>query len=484
MSIKRNIFYNSLLNISSVIFPLITAPYIARVLEPDNIGLINFASNYVNYFAIFALLGIPIYGMREVAKVRDNPRKLEILVSQLLSLSFFSSLIVSLIYFLSVLSIRQLMENRLIFLLYGVSIFMSPFKIEWYYQGTENFSFITVRSLVIRIISLICLFSFVHEKSDFVLFVVISVLGGVVGDLWNFMKMLNSGLHPFLTLKGLLSHFKPVFLLFFSTIAISIYTILDTMMLGFLREYTEVAYYSNAMHITKTILIAISSISIVAVPRISYYIKKMDYENIQLLVNKSFSFVSFLVFPITIGMICIAPIFVPLFFGDLFAGTIQPLIILSFLFISLGLNNLSGMQVLLGMGYDKLFMYSVLLGMAANFFLNLLFIPTMGAVGASISSVVGESLILIVTLYFVYKKTPIRLTVKLDILRSSLGAILLFPLSYFLKLFFNGWFYIFIFLLLSLFLYLYVEFLLRNQSLYIFYSIIKPYKNKFFSFLF
>ena len=477
-SIKRNFAYNLLLNMSMVLFPLVTAPYIARVLEPDNIGMLNFADSYAGYYTLFAFLGIPTYGVREVAKVKDDPIKLRNLVSQLMSMSFYSSAIVSILYIISICTVSQLRENILVFLLCGVPLFLTPFNIQWYYQGTENFGFITFRTLVMRIVSIICLFIFVHDRDDVIIYVALQVLGCVAGYIWNFQKMFCSGLHPFLTRKGVLAHFKPVMILFLSTIAISIYTILDTLMLGFLREYSEVAYYSNSMHITKAILVAVSSLSIVAVPRISYYAKIRDYSNIQVLFNKSFSFVSFLAFPIAFVMLCIAPTFVPLFYGPKFVGVIAPLMILSLLFISLGLNNLTGMQILFSMGFDRLFLYSVSSGMIVNFILNLLMIPLWGAIGASVSSVIAETFILAVTTYFVYTKTPIRITAGKDLMRCFIGSMLLFPLFLLLKTVLNGWLLVFVFIILGALLYLAIEKKIKNHSLELFISILKPYVDK------
>ena len=145
-SIKRNLFYNILLNVSAVIFPLITAPYLARVLEPDGIGLINFSGTYAGYFAMVAVLGIPNYGVREISKVRDDKQKLSQLVSQLMSISALITIGVTIIYLITIALIGQLNENAIIFFIAGFSIYLAPFKINWYYQGIEEFGYITLRS--------------------------------------------------------------------------------------------------------------------------------------------------------------------------------------------------------------------------------------------------------------------------------------------------------------------------------------------------
>ena len=464
-SIKKNAFYNVLLNISQVIFPLITAPYVSRVLEPDGVGLFNFANTYAGYFALVALLGIPTYGVREVAKARDDKESLSMLVSQLMTIAVMTTVVVSAVYLITIAVVGQLTENYIIFLLAGFVIYLAPFKINWYYQGLEEFGFITMRSLILRTLGIICLFVFVRTKSDLVIYIIISVLTGILADIWNFTRMWMSGVRPRLTSKGLRQHIKPLLILFASSVAISIYTVLDTIMLGFIKDYEEVGYYSNAMHMSRILVTAVASLSLVAVPRVSYYMKNKDYDNINRFMNKSLSVVAFLAFPTAIGLSCIAPTFIPLFFGDKYMGAIIPLMILSMLIIVIGFNNLTGMQILIGMGLDKLFLYSVLTGTVSNFLMNCILIPMYGANGASVASVSAELLILIVMAYFVYRHTPIRLDRWVDILKAFAGTVVFFPLLILLEKVLDGWYLVGGFVLSGALVYVLIEALLRNEAL-------------------
>ena len=313
-SIKKNFVYNVLLNISSVIFPLITAPYVSRVLESDGVGLFNFSGTYAGYFASVALLGIPTYGVREIAKIRDSQDDQEKLISQLLTISIIATLAVTVIYLASIALVGQLSENFILFFLAGFVIYLSPFSINWYYQGLEEFGFITFRTLVIRVLSIICLFLFVRIKEDIIIYVIINVFSNALANIWNFLKLYDKGIKPYITFTGLHVHIKPLLILFVSSVAVSIYTVLDTLMLGFMTNYDQVGFYTNAMHISKVLVIAVTSLSIVAAPRVSYYVNNCEYQKINELFNTSFSFVCFLAFPITIGLICASSTFVPLFF--------------------------------------------------------------------------------------------------------------------------------------------------------------------------
>ena len=219
-SIKRNFLYNILLNISKVIFPLITAPYVSRVLEPDGVGLFNFANTYAGWFALFAALGIPYYGIREVAKIKDDIGEQVKFVSEIISISAIATFVCSILMFLTLFFIPQLNENYITFLVSGIILYMTPFKIDWFFQGKEEFGYITFRSLIIKTLSVILLFLLVREKSDLLIYVALNALAVVLNEIWNFVKLYKSGIHPYFTLSGN-RHIKPLFILFSSSIAIS-----------------------------------------------------------------------------------------------------------------------------------------------------------------------------------------------------------------------------------------------------------------------
>lgn len=483
-SIKNNFLYNILLNVSAIIFPFITAPYVSRVLEPDGVGLYNFANTYAGYFALVAVLGIPTYGVREVAKVRDNKDLLTQLMSQLLSIAFFVTAIVSIGYFLSIFFLDKLANDFLIFLVAGFAIYLAPFKIHWFYQGIEDFGFITKVTLVIRFLSIIGLFVFVRDKDDLIAYIALNVIGGVLADVWIYIKMLRLGVKPSITFKGLKKHISPLLILFVSTIAISIYTILDTIMLGFITTYDEVGFYTNAMQVSRLLLSVITSLSLVAVPRVSYYMQNKDIDNINKLMNKSFSVVSFLSVPASFGLLCIAHVFIPLFFGIKFEGSVVPLMILSAIVVIVGLSNLTGMQILIGMGYDKLFLYSILVGTVSNFLLNCFLIPLWGARGASVASVLAEMLILIVTTINVYRYTPIRINEWHDLLKAFFGGLSFIPLIYILSMIFDGWFLIIAFVLFAALFYFGIEHMFHNKSLDLFMNFVyEKYNNVVVSFI-
>lgn len=473
-SIAKNFGYNILLNVSRVVFPLITAPYVSRVLEPDGIGLFGFSHTYVNYFVLVALLGIPTYGIREVAKSKSSKIEVGEIVSQLMSISFICTAIVSLCYIGSIFLIPKFEENYLIFLIAGTVLYLAPFQIDWFFQGIERFDFITVRSLIIRIISIVCIFIFVKTKEDLPLYVGISALGTVVGNVWNYVALYRYGIKVRLSLNKLSRHLKPLLILFSSSIAISIYVVLDTIMLGFMSDYSEVGYYTNASYISRTLLVLVTSLSAVAIPRISDFTKNGKTEEINLLIRKSFSIISFLAIPMTMGIVCLSSEFTILFFGTQYIGTIIPMAIMSGIIIAVGFNNLTGVQVLIGMGRDKPFLWSVILGAILNFLMNLFLIPKFGAIGASISSVTAEFVILGLSAYFVIKYTPVRITgIRGDIFKSMIGCILFYPVCHMLNNVIKGWEYLILASMISGIIYISTEILLKHGSVSLILSLVK-----------
>lgn len=476
-SVKLNFFYNILLNISKVLFPLITAPYVARVLEPDGVGLFNFANTYAGYFSLFAVLGIPVYAIREVAKIRDNLKAQEKFVSEIMSLSLCTTLVCTILFVASVFLVPQLYQNYAIFLVSGLALYLTPLTIEWFYSGREEFGYITFRALLLRIISIVFLFLLVKTKDDLLVYVSLNAVMGVVNIAWNYIKMLQMGIHPYLTLH-FKQHFKPLLLLFSANIAISIYTMLDTLMLGFMSNYEEVGFYNSAINISKNLLPIATSLSAVAMPRLAYYMKQGDWEQINVFMDKSLSVVSFLCFPITFGVIVVAPTFVPLFYGEMFYGAILPLQIVIGVVVAIGLNNLLGVQTLLALGHDKLFLYSVLVGTFSNFFVNLLVIPRFGASGASAASVLAETLILLFQVYLVNKYTQIRFRKYRDLIGSVALSLLFFPIGYLLSHFVDGWLFVILFIVVSSIFYLMAQFVVKNSSVLIFTDLLKKKLSK------
>ena len=174
-SLKKNIFWNSVRVGSNLVFPLVTFPYVSRVLGPDTIGLFNYVTAIAAYFTLFASLGFPIYGVREIANVKDKPEEFGNIVNSIFTANVIATFIVYLAYFVVALLISG--EYLLLYFIIGLSVLMSCISFDWFYQGIEDFRYITVRSLIIKVISIVGLFIFVHDKSDLLAYAILSIVG-------------------------------------------------------------------------------------------------------------------------------------------------------------------------------------------------------------------------------------------------------------------------------------------------------------------
>lgn len=439
-SIKKNFAYNILLNLSNFLFPFITGPYTARVLEPDGIGLASFAGNYAGYFVLFTGMGYSAYSLREVAKLRDDRTERQRFVGQMFTLLMINACIIYSIYIGTIFLIPQMREYLIIYLIAGTSILFVPFNIQWYFEGMERFGFTTSRNLIIRCCAIVALFIFVKSKSDLYIYMILNLISTVGSVFWSILEMKRDGVVLKIENTGIRRHYKPMLVLFASSVAISIYTMIDTLMLGIMSDYSEVGYYRNATSIAKTVLAVVTSLSAVAVPRVAYYVKQKDFEAMNQLILKSFRIISFLAIPSMVGLICIAPTFVPLFYGEAFRQATVPLMIMSGVIVAIGFNNLTGVQILIGMGFDKLFLKCVLVGTFSNFAMNLALIPLLGASGAAASSVTAESLILLATIVCVRKNTMLRFRhIGLDIFKATFASLLFIPIAIGIGHVMDGW---------------------------------------------
>ena len=288
-SLKKNAFYSFLKAFMTLIFPIITFPYASRILTPEGIGKVYFANSIVSYFVMFGSLGIGTYAVREASKVRDNKIELIKFFKEILLINLISSIISYCTFFILLIFVPKFNQYTLLLLISSIRILFTTLGLDWFYSALEEFKYITIRSIFFQIISLLVLFIFVKTKEDILWYVIFGLISSVGSNICNFFycrKFLNLQIKVDLNLK---KHIKPIFIFFGMTVATSIYTMLDTSMLGFLSSDIEVGYYSAATKINHMVLSLIVAITGVLLPRFSIYIKNEDYLNFQNLFNKSFS---------------------------------------------------------------------------------------------------------------------------------------------------------------------------------------------------
>ena len=239
-SIKFNFIMNALLTASSFIFPLITYPYVSRILGPDNIGRVSFATSVIYYFAMFAQLGIPTYGISACARVREDKAKLSRTVQEIMIINTVMTAVVYAVFFIALFSVPKLSVEKPLFLIMSLTIMFNTIGVEWLYKALEQYSYITAVSIIFKIVSVIAMFTLVHSTEDYVMYGGISIIAATGSSVMNFIR-----LRKFIFIRPLggyafKHHLKAIWIFFAMSVATTIYTNLDTVMLGFIKTDADV----------------------------------------------------------------------------------------------------------------------------------------------------------------------------------------------------------------------------------------------------
>lgn len=401
-SLKKNFMYNFSLNIINILFPLITAPYISRVLGANNLGKYNFSLSFSNWFLIFATFGTTTYGVREIAKARDNKKLLNKTFSEIFSINFIATLITLLVY-IAVIFINPKTNGEIsLFLVSALSLFLNLFCIDWFYAGLEDFKIITLRSLLIKLICLVSIFIFIRQKNDYVIYALISVLAFGMANIFNFIY---SRKFVKLTFKNIdiKHHIKKISIFFYSNIVVSIYTVFDQVILGFLSTNKDVAFYSRSKQIYSIALSITLSISTVLLPKLSYLCKN-DFESYKKLLKKSINYIYIFSVPSVLGLMILAKDIMWFFGGKEFESAFMSLVILSVLVFTVSLGTWQYDQLFVPLGREKIGLKSQIFMAVVSIGSNIILIPKFGYIGASFSFVFAEITGTVYAVYYAKKK--------------------------------------------------------------------------------
>ncbi len=398
-SVKMNMVMNALLTISSLIFPLITFPYASRILLPEGTGKVGFATSVVSYFAMFVSLGIPMYGVKACAKVRDDREKLSRLVHELLMISFTMIVVVYSVFLVAVNVVPRIKEEKTLFFVISATIILNALGCEWLYKALEEYTYITVRSIVFKFIALVALFVLVHEKSDYVLYGGITIFAASASNVLNFINMRKHISFKWLGGYNLRQHFKMIMVFFSMSIATTIYTNLDNVMLGFMKGDVEVGYYTAAVKIKNILMGIVTSASTVLLPRASYYVDKNMMDEFYRILKKTMHFIILMAFSFSAYFIIFAREGVLFLSGDAFEGAILPMMVIMPTLLLIGITNVTGIQMMVPLGMEKQVLLSEIIGAVVDLVLNMIFIPMYGALGAAIGTLVAEIFVMLYQLY-------------------------------------------------------------------------------------
>jgi len=394
--LKINAMMNMAKVVSALIFPLITFPYTSRILGPVGTGNVGFATSLVSYFVLLGSIGIPLYGIREVARIREDRKALAVLVQELLVLHAGATLF-SFLAFLCLIAFNgKVKAESILFLVASASIPLSLLSMEWLYQGLEEYVYMTVRSICFSAVSVVALFLFVHHRSDYVVVAGISVVASLGSSVLNFW---NARRHVFVRPQqrwDFRRHLKPLAAVYALNFITSIYLNLDSVMLGFLSSAESVGYYSSALKLTKMLLAVVVSSGSVLLPRLSWFLASGKRDEFDRMLRKSLGIVLLLCLPITIALMLLSREILLVFAGEQYLPAARCLIVTAPIILFIGLTNVFGIQILYPMGKDKDVVLSVGAGAVVALVLNALLIPRIAHMGAAWGILVAECVVLAV----------------------------------------------------------------------------------------
>lgn len=421
-NIVKNYIYNSFYQILIMVLPLITMPYISRVLGAEAIGMYGYTNSITQYFILFGCIGLNLYGQREIAYHQNDIAERSKAFWELFLIRCVS---ISLCLIVFVVALCNNSKYGFLFRIQVLDIIAALIDISWFFQGMEDFKKIVIRNSCVKTIGVVLILCLVKDVGDLWIYALIYSATLFFGNITMWLYMPKYLVQINLRICRPLTHLKPALVLFLPQIATSIYTLLDKSMIGLLTgDDVEVAYYEQAQKIVKMVLAVATSLGTVMMPRIANMFSQGKFEEIQKYIFKSLQFVCALSFPLCFGLCIIANDFIPWFLGDGYYGVVNNMILMAPLIPIIGMSNVIGVQYFLPVGKQAEYTKSVVAGTLVNFVLNIILIPLLLSQGAVIASVVAESVVLLTQLLLVKKQIKILEIIK-NIYKYIIAAIMM-----------------------------------------------------------
>ena len=434
-SLKVNIIFNTLYQILIIITPLITTPYISRVIGPEGYGDFAFTQSIANYFFLFAMLGVNNYGNRVISQSRDDKELLSKNFWNIYSIQFFLSIIIIPGYLLYtfLFSNQQMLTLTLN---QGLQIASVLIDVNWLLFGLEKFKISTIRNIIVKLLSIAAIFLFVRTSDDLNLYALIVGLGTVIGlvvILPSVFKEIKFVKPSFQEIK---KHILGDLVLFLPLLATGIYHFTDKIMLGLLKTSEDVGYYSYANNIVSLPIALIVGVCTVVMPRVSN-LAKTDPENSQKIINAGVFYILILSFAMAAGLFSVADVFVPIFLGDQYDATIGILKLLAFLLPIQSITLAIRMMYLIPYEKDNIYIISIFSGAIANVILNFIMISLFGTLGACYATIIANSVALVIQIILTWKHLPYFQWVKKSFPYLLISVLMSVGLFFFAKIFEN-----------------------------------------------
>ena len=394
MKVIKNYLYNLSYQILTIILPIVTVPYVTRIFTSEALGNYVFYNSIVSYFSLFAMLGIGVYGTKQIAAASDVSSTFW----NIYAIQLIASILSIFVYIIVVFSIPQM--EGIVPLIVGITLFANMMDISWLFSGKEDFKKITIRNVVIRVIGVISIFTFIKSSDDLYLYVFLIVIFDFLGQFVMWVPAKKFIKRPSFNTRIMKKNLHPIVLLFLPQVAISLYVVLDRTLLGLLGSYSDVGIYEQGQKLVSILLKVVSSLGVVMLPRVANLLSERRDKEAQNMVKFSFILYNLIIFPMIFGLIAVNEVFVKLFLGQNFQDVKYVLYVIVFNIMFVGWTNILGYQVLVVRNKNKEFMLSTTIPAFVSVAVNIAVIPFFGYIGASITSVVVEILVFAIQWYY------------------------------------------------------------------------------------
>lgn len=401
--IVKNYIYNSIYQIIAIIIPIITSPYLTRVLGAGNLGVEGYVTSVCQIFYTIGMIGLTNYATREIAYVRnDHYQRSKIFWEMIFSrITVFSLTLV--VYLLTVAN----SPYRIYFLINIIWLFAMFFDVSWFFAGMEIFGITVARNLVVRIVTIISIFVFVKDENDLFIYILLCAVSQLIGTI-SIVPQLKRYI-SFIGFKNLkiLKHFVPSLRVFFPQLASMLYLQMDKVMIEKLADAESVAYYNQAEKLIKAPLALITAASTVMMPRIANEFIQKNMEKVKAYLDNSLKFLMMMAFPVAFGMAGIANELIPWFLGEDFQPAALAMVVLSPIIVAIAGTSLSADQYFLPTNQTRILAISYTISALINLVVNFILIPKYSFVGAAIGTIAAEYSVFIIQYYVLNKQLKI-----------------------------------------------------------------------------
>lgn len=472
-SLGKNAILNGIKSMMSLLFPLISFPYVSKVLQVENLGKYNFANSIISYFILISALGISTYSIREGAKLRDTPEKISEFASEVFSINLISTLIAYLLFGITLIIVPKFHYYYGLLLIFSLQIIFTTIGVEWIYSIYEDYAYITIRSILVQLLSLIAMFIFIKKPEDYYIYAIITVFANAGSNIFNWYHAKKFCHIRFITNIEWEKHLAPILMIFATTIATTIYVNSDITILGFLTNDFCVGIYSVSVKIYKIVKTLLSAILIVSIPRLSNYVGNQRFDLFEDTFSRIFKAMLAIVLPAVSGLFILSEEIVLIISDQSYVQATSSMRILSIALVVCLFGWLFNSCVLIPFRKENKVLIATIVSALVNFVLNIILIPFWKENAAAFTTLVAELCQMMICIY--YSRDLVKLNgILKEILKVGIGCLSIFTFCFAMFFFdFSVWLYTMISIIGSIMIYIFEMIILKEEIVTEGYEVLK-----------